>query len=128
MDRYDRGLFVVRLRQEKARLQPVPVGAYRIQVALQVRLDAVARVAVGLGQLGDLDQAVRARLEVAPGADLLAQLVGAAQQGLCGLWIVPEGGVAGAGGQLRELGLLGGQVKGAPPCRPRGAPGAGPRP
>jgi hypothetical protein len=128
MDRYDRRPFVVRLGQQEARLQPLPVGAQRVKVALQVRLQAVARLGVGLGELGDLDQPVGAGLEIAPGADLLAQLVGTAQQRLRGLWIVPEVRIARAGVQLRELSLLGGQVKGAPPYRPRGAPGAVPRP
>jgi len=128
MDRYDRRPFVVRLGQEEARLQPRPVGVQRVEVALQIGLQPVAGVTIGLGQLGDLDQRARAGLQVAPGADLLAQLIGPAQHRLRRVRVIPEVGIGRFLGQLRELGLLGGQVKGAPPCRPRGARAAAPRP
>ena len=128
MDRYDRRPLVVWLGQQEPRLHPLPVGGEGVQVPLQVRGQPVTRLAVRLGQLRDLGQAVGTRLQAAPGGDLLAQLVGAAKQCLRGLLVVPQIGIAAACGQLGELGFLGGQVKGAPPCRPRGAPGAAPRP
>jgi hypothetical protein len=122
MDRYDRRSIVVRLRQEQARLHPVPVAAERVEIALQVGVQrGTPAVAVRLGQLRDLGQRGGAGLEVAPGADLLTQLVGASQQRLGRGRVVPQLWVRGAGVQLRELGLLGGQVKAAPPCRPPGA-------
>src|SRR3972149_1980725 len=45
------------------------------------------------GESGNLGKRDGARLEIAPAADLLAQLVPASQQGLCGGGVVPEAGV-----------------------------------
>jgi hypothetical protein len=57
---------------------------------LQVGLQPVATVTIGLRQLGDLDQRGGAGLEITPGADLLAQLLGTAQHRLGGVWVVPQ--------------------------------------
>ena len=73
MDRYDRRPLVVRLGQEEARLHPLPVGREGVQVALQVGGQPVAGLVIGLGQLGDLGQAVGARLHVPPGGDLFTR-------------------------------------------------------
>jgi hypothetical protein len=95
MDRYDRRPLVVRLGHEEQALHPVPVGGQRLEVALQVGLQAVPVLGVGLGQLGDLGQRIGPGLQVAPGADLRAQLVGAPQERLRGGLIVPEVGIGG---------------------------------
>jgi len=128
MDRYDRRPLVVRLGQQEPRLHSLPIGGEGVQIALQVRGQPVTRLAVRFGQLRDLGQPIGARLKATPGGDFLAQLVGTAKQCLRGVLVVPQIGIGAACGQLGELGFLGGQVKAAPPCRPRGAPGAAPRP
>jgi hypothetical protein len=128
MHRYDRGPLVVRLGEEEPCLHPIPVSAERGEVTLEVGGQRLAAIGLGRSQLRHLGQPAGARLELPPGADLLPQLIGPPQDHLGGRWVVPQAGVAGLRGQLRELEFLGGQVKGAPPYRPRGEPVGSPRP
>jgi hypothetical protein len=95
MDRHDRRPAIIRTGHEEQALHLVPVSAERIEVTLQVGLQSVALLGVGFGQLGDLGQRIGPRLEIGPGADLLAELVGAAQQRLRGALVVPEIGIGG---------------------------------
>jgi hypothetical protein len=62
-----------------------------------------ATIRFGRRQLGNLGQRSRPRFEVAPGGDLLAQLISSAQEGLGGCRIVPKARIAGARVQLGEL-------------------------
>ena len=128
MDRYDRRALVIRLGEEQPSFHPRPVGRELVEVALQVGGQVGASVGLAGRQLGHLGQRLGPRAKLLPGLDLLAQLIGAAQHDLGSRGVVPEARFGGSRGQLRELEFLGGQVKGAPPCRPRGARAGAPRP
>jgi hypothetical protein len=70
---------------------------------LEVCIQGCATIRLGRRELGDLGQGARPRFEVAPGGDLLAQLISPAQEGLGGCRIVPKARIAGARVQLGEL-------------------------
>ena len=130
VDRDDRAALVERLREEELLLHARPVGLERGEVALEVGAAGLARLRrVGGGHLGHLGQArrraARARASCAmPERSSSARRMTRLRLGR----VVPEVGVGGALGQVGELGLVAGEVKGAPRCRARGRPAAGPRP
>ncbi len=80
----------------------------RERVVLGLEVGVEPRVGLRLGELHELLEVRRARDEVVPEGDLLAQPFGRAEQLLRGGLIVPEVGTAGGGVELGELLFPGG--------------------
>jgi hypothetical protein len=78
----------------------------------------------GVGEeVQELGQVIGPLLERAPQGDLVAQALGLAGDLLGGALVVPEPGFDRAGVELRDAGLLGGQVKDAPRSTGSALPG-----
>ena len=83
----------MRLGEEQLTLHARPVLLERCQVALEIRGQRHRAGGIVFGQLRNLREAARAVFEPTPCTDLLAQLIGAAQERLRGGRVFPERGV-----------------------------------
>ena len=130
MDRYDRRPLVVRLRQQQAAAPSAPSRPGERRGRARGRRPAPRpRVVVGLGQLAPSRRGASARCSRSRQAPISSRSSSARRSTACAAFGSSQrSGSPERVRQLGELGFLGGQVKGAPPYRPRGAPGAAPRP
>jgi hypothetical protein len=116
-------LRVVLAGEQEERALALEVRAQRLGLAVDVGLGlGVGRLGEQFDQLLDVGDAL---LERAPELDLLAQALGLADDLLRGALVVPEPGLDDARVELRDAGLLGGEVKDAPRSTGSAPPGPG---
>ena len=114
-DRHERAALVVLAGKEEGRPLALEGDAQRLGIAVDLG-EHLGVVGLG-GHVGELLEACRPRVQVAPQGQLALEPVGLAQDPLGAALVVPESGDADQPVELRDACFLRGEVKDAPRSR-----------